>query len=54
MRFLVFQKIQKSKFNIPLVSVSTSYSRTYEKDLIKNGFKVVIYANHLLQLLIML
>ncbi len=47
--FRFSKKFKKSKFNIPLVSVPTSYSRTYEKDLIKNGFKVVIYANHLLR-----
>ena len=39
----------KSKFYKPLVSVPSSYSKTYEKDLINNGFKIVIYANHLLR-----
>ena len=39
----------KSKFSIPLVAVPSTYSRVYEKDLVKNGFKVVIYANHLLR-----
>ena len=39
----------KSKFYKPLVAVPSTYSKTYEKDLIKNGFKVVIYANHLLR-----
>jgi phosphoenolpyruvate phosphomutase len=29
--------------------VPSSYSKTYEKDLIKHGFKIVIYANHLLR-----
>lgn len=43
------KKFRKSKYYVPLVSVPTSYSKTYEKDLIKNGFKVVIYANHLLR-----
>ena len=43
------KKFKQSKYYIPLVSVPTSYSKTYEKDLIKNGFKVVIYANHLLR-----
>tara|TARA_B100000686_G_C16794878_1_gene981530 strand:- start:3109 stop:4407 length:1299 start_codon:yes stop_codon:yes gene_type:complete len=43
------KKFKKSKFFIPLVSVPTSYSKTYEKNLIKNGFKIVIYANHLLR-----
>ena len=27
----------------------STYSKVYEKNLIKNGFKVVIYANHLLR-----
>lgn len=27
----------------------STYSKTYEKDLIKNGFKIVIYANQLLR-----
>ena len=34
---------------IPLVSVPSTYSKVYEKDLIKNGFKLVIYANQLLR-----
>jgi len=32
-----------------LVAVPSTYSKTPEKDLIKNGFKIVIYANHLLR-----
>ena len=32
-----------------MIAVPSSYSKTYEKDLIKNGFSVVIYANHLLR-----
>ena len=40
---------KKSKNFIPLVSVPSTYSRVYEKDLIKNGFKLVIYANQLLR-----
>ena len=39
----------KSKYYKPLVAVPSTYSKTYEKDLIKNGFKIVIYANHLLR-----
>ena len=27
----------------------STYSKVYEKDLIKNGFKIVIYANQLLR-----
>ena len=45
-----FSKLfRKSKNFIPLVSVPSTYSKVYEKDLIKNGFKLVIYANHLLR-----
>ena len=47
--FLFARKFVKSKFYKPLVAVPSTYSKTYEKDLIKNGFKVVIYANHLLR-----
>ena len=47
--FLFAKKFIKSKFYKPLVAVPSTYSKTYEKDLIKNGFKVVIYANHLLR-----
>ena len=39
----------KSKYYKHLVAVPSTYSKTYEKDLIKNGFKIVIYANHLLR-----
>lgn len=45
-----FSKIfSKNKYSKPLVAVPSTYSRTYEKDLIKNNFKVVIYANHLMR-----
>ena len=45
-----FSKIfNKSKFSKPLVAVPSTYSKVYEKDLVKNGFKIVIYANHLLR-----
>ena len=40
---------RKNKCFIPLVSVPSTYSKVYEKDLIKNGFKLVIYANQLLR-----
>ena len=40
---------RKSKNFIPLVSVPSTYSKVYEKDLIRNGFKLVIYANQLLR-----
>ena len=42
-------EFQKSKNFIPLVAVPSTYSKVYEKDLIKNGFKLVIYANQLLR-----
>jgi phosphoenolpyruvate mutase len=40
---------KKSKNFIPLVSVPSTYSKVYENDLIRNGFKLVIYANQLLR-----
>ena len=43
------RRVSKSKYYIPLVSVPSTYSKVHEKDLIKNGFKIVIYANHLLR-----
>ena len=47
--FAFAKKFKKSKNFIPLVSVPSTYSRVYEKDLVKNGFKLVIYANQLLR-----
>ena len=47
--FSFARQFRKSKNFIPLVSVPSTYSKTYEKDLIKNGFKLVIYANQLLR-----
>ena len=47
--FLFAKKFKKSKNFIPLVSVPSTYSKVYEKELIKNGFKLVIYANQLLR-----
>jgi len=47
--FSFAKKFQKSKYYVPLVSVPSTYSKVYEKDLIKNGFKIVIYANQLLR-----
>ena len=45
-----FAKVfKKSKFYKPMIAVPSTYSKTYEKELIKNGFKVVIYANQLLR-----
>ena len=47
--FSFSKKFKKSKNFIPLVSVPSTYSKVYERDLIRNGFKIVIYANHLLR-----
>ena len=47
--FKFAKEFKKSKNYIPLVSVPSTYSKVYEKDLIKNGFKLVIYANQLLR-----
>ena len=47
--FKFAKRFIKSKFAKPMIAVPSTYSKTREKDLIKNGFKVVIYANHLLR-----
>jgi phosphoenolpyruvate phosphomutase len=47
--FSFAKKFSKSKYFKPMVAVPSSYSRTYEKDLIQNGFKIIIYANHMLR-----
>ncbi len=47
--FSFAKRFKKSKYFLPLVSVPSTYSKVYEKDLIKNGFKLVIYANQLLR-----
>jgi len=47
--FSFANEFKKSKNFKPLVSVPSTYSKVYEKDLIKNGFKLVIYANQLLR-----
>ena len=41
------KKFRKSKYYKPMVAVPSSYSKTKESELIKAGFKVVIYANHM-------
>ena len=43
------KKFKKSKYFKFLVAVPSSYSKTYEKELIKHGFSIVIYANHMLR-----
>ena len=47
--FSFAKEFRKSRFFKPMIAVPSSYSKTYERDLIKNGFSVVIYANHLLR-----
>ncbi len=47
--FSFSKKFKKIYPDIPLVSVPSTYSKVRESDLIKNGFKVVIYANHMLR-----
>jgi phosphoenolpyruvate mutase len=47
--FSFAKEFKKSRNYIPLVSVPSTYSKVYERDLIKNGFKLVIYANQLLR-----
>lgn len=40
---------KKSKFYKPMIAIPSTYSKTYEKELKKHDFKIVIYANHLLR-----
>ena len=47
--FSFSKAFKKSKYFKPLVSVPSTYSKVTESQLIRNGFKVVIYANHLLR-----
>jgi len=47
--FSFAKRFVKSKYYKPMVAVPSTYSKIYEKDLAKNGFKIVIYANHLLR-----
>ncbi len=47
--FKFANKFKKSQYFKPLVAVPSTYSGTTERQLVKNGFKVVIYANHLLR-----
>ena len=47
--FSFAKKFIKSKYYKPMVAVPSTYSSTTEAELIKNGFKVVIYANHLIR-----
>ena len=47
--FSFAKKFIKSKYFKPMVAVPSSYSKTYEKDLVKNGFRIIIYANHMMR-----
>ncbi|MDA9625099.1 phosphoenolpyruvate mutase [Candidatus Pelagibacter bacterium] len=47
--FSFSKKFKKSKFFKPLIAVPSTYSKVTEKQLISSGFKIVIYANHLLR-----
>ena len=51
--FSFAKKFKNSKYFKPMVSVPSTYSSTFEKQLIANSFKIVIYANHLLRALIL-
>ena len=43
------KKFKKSKNYKPLIAIPSTYSSIKESTLIENGFKLVIYANHLLR-----
>ena len=47
--FKFSKQFKKNKYSKPLIAVPSTYSAVKESDLIKNGFKIVIYANHLLR-----
>lgn len=47
--FSFAQEIKKINEKVILIAVPSTYSSVSEKDLIKNGFSIVIYANHLLR-----
>jgi len=47
--FSFAKKFSKSKYFKPLVCVPSTYSKVSEKQLIKNNFKIVIYANHMIR-----
>ena len=47
--FQFSKMFRKDYDHIPLVSVPSSYNQVKEKELIDNGFNVVIYANHMLR-----
>ena len=47
--FSFAREFKKSKNFKPMVAVPSTYSKTSEIELIKNGFKIVIYANHMMR-----
>ncbi len=47
--FSFSKKFKKTYPNIPLICVPSTYNQVKEKDLINEGFNVVIYANHMLR-----
>ncbi len=47
--FSFAREFKKSKNFKPMVAVPSTYSQTSELQLIKNGFKIVIYANHMMR-----
>ena len=47
--FKFAKHFRKSPNFKPMIAVPSTYSKVKEKDLIKYGFKIVIYANHLLR-----
>ena len=49
MSLIELLSFKKSKHFKPMIAVPSTYSATKEKDLIKEGFKIVIYANHFLR-----
>ncbi len=47
--FQFAKKFSKTKYSLPLIAVPSTIPQVKTKDFIKNGFKIVIYANHLIR-----
>ena len=47
--FKFASSFKKSKYYKPMIAIPSTYSSVYENQLINNGFKIVIYANHLMR-----
>ena len=43
------EEYSKFKSKVPLIAIPTTYNHITEKELVKEGFSLVIYANHLLR-----